>query len=149
MPRDVTHDGPPFLIRRDGVWLHGGAPIARLDLARLFASILYRRDDGSHWLENPAEICRVAVEDAAYVADKLSTDASGTFHITTTIGETFPIDAAHPLLMQGGVPYVTVRHHCAVRLLPQLLYALAEHAIIDDGQAWIVSGGARFSLGSV
>lgn len=148
-PRDVTADGPPFVIRRDGTWLHGDVPIARTALARLFATILFRRDDGTYWLQNPAEVCHVTVDDTPYVAGKLSVDGSGNLHITTTLDETFPIDAAHPLTMQNGVPHVTVRNGCATRLTPQLLYALAERAEVAGGQAWITSFGAKFSLGAI
>lgn len=146
-PRDVTNDGPPFKILRNGDWTHGGVRIERVALARLFASILYHEPDGSYWLKNSAEVCQVMVEDVPYVATHV-TQEGDTLFITTTLDEAFPLNAEHPLLMRDGVPYITLRHNCAARATTQLYYALVSLATIEAGEAVIYSGGARFNLGA-
>lgn len=147
-PRDVTNDGPAFRIARNGDWFHGDVKIERVSLARLFASILYREADGSYWLKNPAEICHVTVEDAPYVASHLD-QRGGDLFVTTTLDETICIDAAHPLTMRSGVPYIEVRHGCTARASTQLYYDLVTLADLSNGRAIIRSGGQVFDLGTV
>ena len=147
-PRDVTGDGPPFVILKDGTWTHGGVKIERVALARLFASILYREADGSYWLKNPAEICRVTVEDVPYVASHMR-EEGGDILITTTLDETVRIDADHPLTVQGGIPYIDIRHGCRARASTQLYYGLTRLAETRDGRAYITSGGQSFDLGAL
>src|SRR3546814_5152896 len=50
-------------IGRDGTWYYKGTPINRLPLVKLFASVLRREPDGSHWLVTPVERGTVLVED--------------------------------------------------------------------------------------
>ena len=59
-------------IARDGSWHYQGSPIGRKELVCLFASVLKREDDGSYWLETPAERGRIEVEDAPFVAVELT-----------------------------------------------------------------------------
>ena len=42
-------------IATDGTWFHQGTPIGRLELVKLFASVLKREADGTYWLETPVE----------------------------------------------------------------------------------------------
>lgn len=55
-------------IARDGTWFYQGSPIGRKELVCLFASVLQRREDGEYWLITPAEMGRIEVEDAPFVA---------------------------------------------------------------------------------
>lgn len=147
-PRDVTHDGPPFFINRQGEWFHGEVKISRISLARLFATILYHEPDGSYWLKNPAEICHVTVDDVPYVVHGVVHDGDG-YILETTLGETFPLDEAHALTMRGDVPYALFRHGCAARLATHVYYALVREAREVDGQMVVTSNGADFILGPV
>jgi hypothetical protein len=61
----------PFLIKRDGTWLYRGSPINRKELVCLFSSVLRREEDGSWWLQTPAERGRIEVEDAPFIAVEL------------------------------------------------------------------------------
>ena len=67
----------PFLIKRDGTWLYRGTPINRKELVCLFASVLRREEDGSWWLQTPAERGRIEVEDAPFVAVELDWTGDG------------------------------------------------------------------------
>ena len=67
----------PFLIKRDGTWLYRGTPINRKELVCLFASVLRREEDGSWWLQTPAERGRIEVEDAPFVAVETGMDRRG------------------------------------------------------------------------
>src|SRR5207237_7063551 len=59
-----------IVIKRDGLWLHEGAPIGREAMVRLFSTVLRRDPDGFH-LVTPAEKLKIEVEDAPFVATRL------------------------------------------------------------------------------
>jgi hypothetical protein len=108
----------PFLIRRDGTWLYRGSPIGRKELVCLFASVLARAEDGSFWLETPAERGRIEVEDAPFVAVELDWTGCGRDQVLTlrtnidelvTVGPEYPIRIAHDLLTCEPTPYVRLR----------------------------------------
>lgn len=108
----------PFLIRRDGTWLYRGSPIGRKELVCLFASVLTRAEDGSFWLETPAERGRIAVEDAPFLAVELDWTGCGRNQVLTfrtnvdqlvTAGAEHPIRIAHDLLTCEPTPYLLVR----------------------------------------
>ena len=108
----------PFLIRRDGTWLYRGSPIGRKELVCLFASVLKREDDGSFWLETPAERGRIEVEDAPFLAVEMDWVGCGrdqrlTFRTNVdqlvTAGPEHPIRIAHDILTCEPTPYIRVR----------------------------------------
>lgn len=108
----------PFLIRRDGTWLYRGSPIARKELVCLFASVLKREDDGSYWLQTPAERGRIEVEDVPFVAVEMNWAGCGRHQSLTfrtnvdeiiTAGGTHPIRVAHDILTCEPIPYIRVR----------------------------------------
>ncbi len=108
----------PFLIRRDGTWLYRGSPIARKELVCLFASVLKRADDGSFWLETPAERGRIEVEDAPFVAVELDWAGDGRQQVLSfrtnvdqvvTAGPEHPIRVAHDILTCEPTPYLLIR----------------------------------------
>jgi len=154
-PRSPVDCGDlPFLIRRDGTWLYRGSPIGRKELVCLFASVLKRADDGSYWLETPAERGRIQVEDVPFVAVELDWSGSGReqrLSFRTNIDEVVTADAEHPirvahdLLTCHPTPYLLVRpgsegHGVEARIGRAVYYELA--ALAEPG--WI---GCRRALG--
>jgi hypothetical protein len=108
----------PFVIRRDGTWLYRGTPINRKELVCLFASVLQREEDGSWWLQTPAERGRIEVEDAPFVAVELDWTGEGphqTLSFRTNIdqvvtaGPDHPIRVSHDILTCEPTPYLLVR----------------------------------------
>lgn len=108
----------PFLIRRDGTWLYRGTPINRKELVCLFAGVLRREEDGSFWLQTPAERGRIQVEDAPFVAVELDWNGDGRQQVLSfrtnvdqviTAGPDNPIRVAHDLLTCEPTPYLLVR----------------------------------------
>lgn len=108
----------PFLIRRDGTWLYRGSPIQRKELVCLFSSVLRREDDGSFWLQTPAERGRIEVEDAPFLAVELDWTGDGRQQVLSfrtnvdeviTAGPEHPIRVAHDLLTCEPTPYLLVR----------------------------------------
>ena len=108
----------PFLIKRDGTWLYRGTPILRKELVCLFAGVLARADDGSFWLETPAERGRIEVEDAPFVAVELDWTGEGKNQVLSfrtnvdqvvTADPEHPIRVAHDILTCEPTPYLLVR----------------------------------------
>jgi len=73
-----THCGNSDMrIARDGTWFHQGSPIGRIEMVRLFATILRRESDGGYVLVTPVEKLDIAVEDAPFVAVELKSEGEG------------------------------------------------------------------------
>jgi uncharacterized protein len=108
----------PFLIKRDGTWLYRGAPINRKELVCLFASVLKRMEDGTWWLETPAERGRIEVEDAPFLAVELDWCGDGRHQCLSfrtnvdqvvTAGPEHPIRLSHDWMTCEPTPYILVR----------------------------------------
>lgn len=119
-PRRVPVDcgDLPFLIKRDGTWLYRGSPINRKELVCLFASVLRREENGSWWLQTPAERGRIEVEDAPFVAVELDWTGDGRQQVLSfrtnideviTAGPEHPIRVAHDIITCEPTPYIYVR----------------------------------------
>jgi hypothetical protein len=157
----------PFLIKRDGTWLYRGTPINRKELVCLFASVLRREEDGSFWLQTPAERGRIDVEDAPFIAVELEWSGEGREQVLSfrtnvdqviTAGPKHPIRVAHDILTCEPTPYILVRPgsgHLGVearinRATYYELVALAEPRWIGSRHVLGVwSQGQFFSLGDM
>jgi hypothetical protein len=135
-------------ITQDGTWLYRDSPINRIELVKLFASVLRREADGSFWLVTPAERGRIEVDDAPFVAVELATEGVGgsqTVRLRTNLDEWLTLGPRHPLRLRrpadqaadaGPVPYVEVRAGLEARLARPVYYELVEHAEerLQDGR---------------
>jgi uncharacterized protein len=115
----------PFLIKRDGTWLYRGSPINRKELVCLFSSVLRREEDGSWWLQTPAERGRIEVEDAPFLAVELDWTGDGRHQVLSfrtnidevvTAGPEHPIRISHDLFTCEPTPYILVRPGAAEHL---------------------------------
>ena len=90
-------------IARDGTWYHEGEPIRRLALAQLFSTILRLDQDARYYLVTPVERWAIQVDDAPFVAVRLSVSGEGEqqqllFH--TSLEDEVPLDGEHPLRVE-------------------------------------------------
>lgn len=142
-----------IVIDRTGAWYHEGRRIEREALVRLFARVLRREADGSFVLVTPVEKLTIRVEDAPFLAVDFEFDeALGRITFLTNLGEIVPLDAAHPLRLDEGlpdafVPYVTVRGGLEARLTRAAASSLAERAELRDGWIGVFSAGHFFVIG--
>lgn len=125
-------------IARDGTWFHEGAPIRRKPLVKLFASVLWRDDDGDYWLRTPVERGRIQVEDAPFTAVELSVKGSGRDQVLafrTNLDDWVEADSAHPLRLVEkpdtgeATPYILVRDRLEALILRPVYYELADLAV--------------------
>ncbi len=143
-------------IARDGTWFHQGCPIRRIEMVRLFSTILRREADGRHVLVTPAEKLQIDVESTAFRAIEMQSDGEGRLRRIA-----FRLDSAdavilgpeHPLRMiddgNGPSPRILVRHGLEAELTRPVYYELAELALSeaqDPPGVW--SNGAFFALES-
>ena len=135
-------------IGRDGTWYYRGSPIQRKPLVCLFASVLKRGEDGSYWLETPAERGRIEVEDAPFLAVELfwrDCDCGcgvpqQCLTFRTNLDEMVTAGAEHPIRVhldprtREPRPYILVRPGLEARISRAVFYelvALAQTEVVD------------------
>lgn len=163
-PAPVHLWNPPFCgdldirIARDGLWYYLGTPIGRVELVKLFGSILKREGD-EYFLVTPVEKVRIQVDDAPFLAvDFAATGAGATQAITfeTNLGETATAGPDHPIRVlrdpQTGepAPYVEIRAGLEALIDRKSFFRLVEigaHAP-HAGESWfgLWSGGQFFAV---
>jgi uncharacterized protein len=142
-------------IARDGGWWHEGAPIRRIELVKLFATVLRREADGSYWLVTPVERGRIAVEDVPFVAVELAAEGHGRaqrLRLRSNLDEWVTVGAEHPLRVRPSaaageddalVPYVEMRPGLEARLERAVYYQL-----VELGEELAEPQGSRFGVWS-
>ena len=141
-------------IAADGRWFYQGGAIERTRMVRLFSTLLRKDEDGRTYLITPHEKYGIEIEDAPFLVVAMSVDGTGrnqTIRVTTNVGDTCPIDTAHPLRFArlgdaGHVkPYVTIRGRLEALFNRATFYELAELGAVEthDGTPWfgLWSGG--------
>ena len=152
---DPHHCGDSEMrIARDGSWYHQGAPIARVNLVRLFSSILRREPDGSFALVTPVEKLNIEVEDAPFVAVEMKSEGGGpdrrlAFRLNT--GDLVVAGPDHRLRFEaaeeGPRPYLEVRGGLDALIARPVYYELVDLALVEgDVAPGLWSDGAFFPL---
>lgn len=149
-----------LVIRRDGTWVHEGAPIRRAKLVRLFSTVLKREGD-NYFLVTPVEKFEIKVEDAPFIAVLMKREgesASQTLTFTTNVGDDVAAGRAHAIEYRKdhetgeGAPYIHVRSGLEARVARSVFYdlvALCETREIDGEESvGVWSGGEFFPFGS-
>jgi hypothetical protein len=153
---DMGHYG--ISIDVDGVWHHGGLPFPRIALAKLFATILNRDDDGAFYLATPVERGLVDVGDAPFVAVEMQAAGTGraqAIQFRDNLDIWTPLDHDHLLRVAFDPetaeprPYIEVSTGLEARLLRPVYYELADLAEEDSdrGVMGIWSHGVFHDLG--
>ena len=145
-------------IASDGRWFHEDDEIRRIELVKLFASILVLDDKGDHWLATPVEKGRITVDDAPFVVGEM-TIKTGTqsqqnkICFQTNIDETVLLDTQHPLQLRASpqspdlCPYIEVRDGLLAKLSRPVYYQLANYAEVGpSGRLGIWSYNQFFAL---
>ena len=142
----------------DGRWFHEGDEIRRIEMVKLFASVLLRDEDGDYWLVTPIEKGRITVDDVPFVISEMSVEAgassrSNKIHFRTNLDETIALDAVHPIFLRPADdlldlrPYVEVRNGLQAKLSRPVYYQLAEYAEKGlDGRLGVWSHEQFFAL---
>ncbi|WP_404424679.1 DUF1285 domain-containing protein [Thalassospira australica] len=127
----------PMSIGRDGTWFYQGGPIGRIELVKLFSSVLQRDEEGGHWLVTPAEMARIEVEDVAFIAVELEKTGEGVASVIrfrTNIDQWVELDENHGLRVEHDPetgepsPYVQLDRGLEARLNRAVFYQLVDMA---------------------
>ena len=145
----------------NGVWHYQGSPINRHALVKLFSSVVRRDADGFYWLITPAEMARIQVDDAPFLAVEVDvTNDNGVrcLRFRTNVDKWVPADAEHPINViidpetSEPRPYIQIADDgTKARIIRSVFYELAELAIETDIKGektlCVESCGATFILG--
>ena len=145
-------------ITRDGRWWYLGTPIGRLELVRLFASVL-KYEDGRHYLVTPVEKIGIAVDDAPFVAVDFTVAAPGPDQVLTfesNVGDRPVAGPENPIRVERDPatgepsPYVHVRRGLWALIDRKSFYRLVEagtHEEVNGTRMFgIRSGGVFFPI---
>jgi uncharacterized protein len=148
---------PPFCgdidmrIAGDGTWFYMNSPIGRKPLYTLFSRVL-RRDDDQYFLVTPVEKCGIRVDDAPFVAVRMTVSGVGRDQLITfetNVDDHVTVNSEHPLRFvdeagTGGLkPYVLVRANLEALVVRSLFYDLVALGVVE-GQWFGVWSGAQF-----
>ncbi len=135
--RTPTEESYDIRIARDGTWFHNGDPIRRIELAKLFSTVLRRDDDGDYWLVTPAERGRIKVEDAPFVAVEMIVAGSGADQVLsfrTNLDHWVEAGPEHPIRVavdpETGepAPYIEIRSRLEALILRSVFYDMVERS---------------------
>jgi len=126
-------------IAADGRWFHEGDEIRRIEMVKLFASVLLKDDAGDYWLVTPIEKGRIKVDEVPFViCEMVRTTGSGPresdIQFRTNLDEVVSLDAEHPIQFhsandwQNSRPYIEVRNGLMAKLSRPVYYELAKYA---------------------
>jgi uncharacterized protein len=142
-------------ITRDGMWWYLGTPIGRVELVRLFASVL-KREDGRHYLVTPVEKIGIAVDDAPFVAVDFTVRDPGPDQVLTfetNVGDLSVAGPENPIRVERDPgtgepsPYVHVRRGLEALIDRKSFYRLVEagsHEQVDGTRMFGVRSGGVF-----
>lgn len=142
-------------IAADGTWFHGGTPIGRPELVRLFSTILRREADGSHVLVTPAEKLDITVDDAPFVAVAATSEGEGrgrTLAFRLNTGDHVVAGPANIVRVETADdgtprPYIHVRGGMDALINRATFYELADWALAEDASPpGLWSGGIFFAF---
>ena len=163
-PAPVHLWDPPYCgdldirIGRDGLWWYLGTPIGRVELVKLFASVL-KLEDGKYFLVTPVEKIGITVDDAPFVAVDFEVSDAGpaqTITFETNVGEFAVAGPDNPIRVERDAetgepsPYVHIRSGLEALIDRKSYYRLVEIGEDEevDGVSWfgLRSGGVFFPV---
>jgi uncharacterized protein len=151
---------PPFCgdidmrIAGDGTWFYMNSPIGRKPLYTLFSRVL-RRDDNKYFLVTPVEKCGIKVDDAPFVAVRMSVTGSGQDQIITfetNVDDHVVVNVEHGLRFadeaatDGLKPYVLVRTNLEALVSRALFYDLVALGVVQGEWFGVWSSGVFFPM---
>lgn len=155
---------PPFCgdldirIARDGTWFYLGTPIGRVELVRLFSSIL-KIENGKYFLVTPVEKVGIRVDDAPFVAVDFTCEGKGPDQVLTfetnvgdksIAGPENKISVSRDPISGEPSPYVHIRADLWALIDRKSFYRLVDigtTSVIDDVEWFGVwSSGEFFAI---
>lgn len=149
----------PIRIDRDGQWFYQQSPIGRMELVKLFSSVLQYKNQ-QYVLTTPVEEVAIDVEDAPFLLTHWQwhdSDQGPVLQMTSNLGTEYLISTEYPVQLQAEpgsglwLPYLQLPRGLTAKFSRAVFYQLAEQATMQlwHGQQHFVlqSGNYPFSLG--
>ncbi len=151
---------PPFCgnidmrIAADGTWYYMNSPIGRKPLYKLFSSVI-RKDGDDYFLVTPVEKCGIKVDDAPFLAIRMSVEGRGErqrISFETNVDDIVTVNSSHPLRVTneegtGGLkPYVLVRANLEALVSRALFYDLVALGTVKGEWFGVWSDGTFFPM---
>ena len=145
-------DATPFLrlvIDKDGRWFQNGAEIIHPHIYRQFCAMLEHAPDGGYQVRMGKEICRVEVEDAPFVVQRVEDMDGNEVSILLNDGTTEKLDPEGFWIGAHNAPYCTVKQGgFHARFSRPAYYQIAQH--IEQGEKddefFLVLGATRVRI---
>ena len=152
---------PPFCgdidmrIAADGTWFYMNSPIGRKPLYCLFSKVLRLDDDGKYYLVTPVEKCGIRVDDAPFLAIRMTVSGRGraqSLVFETNCDDQVTVNANHPLRFadeaetEGLKPYVLVRANLEALVSRALFYDLAALGVVEGTWFGVWSAGEFYRM---
>lgn len=127
-------------ITKDGSWFYEGSKINRINLVKLFSSIL-KKEGEKYFLVTPVEKIGIQVEFAPFVANSMDCLRRGRtqkISFTTNVGDSFDLNYNHPFRIEYNsktnepIPYVTVRRNLEALIDRKSFYRLIDLGSIEN-----------------
>ena len=133
-------------IAKDGSWFYEGSKINRINLVKLFSSIL-RKEGEKYFLVTPMEKIGITVDVAPFVAnslDLLGKARAQKLSFTTNVGETFSLNYDHPIRIEykpqtnEPIPFVVVKRNLEALIDRKSFYRLINLGSVENykGKKW-------------
>lgn len=151
---------PPFCgdldirIARDGTWFYLGTPFGRMELVKLFSSIL-KLEDGKYFLVTPVEKVGITVDDAPFVAVDFETSEAGSGQVLTFethVGDFAVAGPEHAIRVvrdpETGEPspYIMIRAGLEALIDRKSFYRLVDIGAHHEGWFGLWSSGQFFPI---
>lgn len=143
----------PIEIDCHAKWYYQGSEITRLNLVKLFASVLCN-EQGAFYLKTPAEKIAITVADAPFMVVSWryeQTEQGDVLCCTDNLERVWLVTPEQPLIMQhyqgNEVPYLQLPNGCSARVTRSVFYQWAEEIAQADEQGYFIqSASQRFYL---
>jgi uncharacterized protein len=145
-------DATPYLrlfIDKEGRWFQNGVEIIHPLIYKQFNLMLERTPDSGYQVKLGREICRVEVEDAPFVVQRVTEQADGNLAIELNDGTTELFAPAAFWIGAENVPYTDVKNGLFhARFSRAAYYQVASHIVWDDAeqQFYVTVGGGRYPV---
>jgi uncharacterized protein len=151
---------PPFCgdidmrIAGDGTWFYMNSPIGRKPLYQLFSKVI-RRDGDDYFLVTPVEKCGIRVDDAPFVAVRMSVSGEGhnqIINFETNCDDHVTVNGEHSLRFADEVgtdglkPYVVIRRNLEALVNRALFYDLVALGVVEGDWFGVWSSGVFFPM---
>lgn len=133
---DDLFDVTPYLklfIDKEGRWFQNGAEIIHPEIYVYFNSVLERTADGGYRIRCNREVCRVEVEDAPFIVQRVAENDQGRMCIELNDGTKEVFRPERFWIGKNNIPYTEVKDGAFhARFARPAYYQLAGHIHADE-----------------